>query len=183
MTDAADESQPPVRDIHAPAPGVEVPSHYAQCYGCGVEQESGLRVRVVAGSDLTVRGEMAVCEVHQGAPGLMHGGVLAAAFDEVLGALSWLLMRPAVTASLTVDFRAPVRVGDLLSIDARVDGIDGRKVSCSGIGRNEEGAVLATASGLFIQVPIEHFARHGRKQDVDKAAKSVRSRPWMEIGP
>lgn len=153
------------------------------CYGCGSEQPAGLHVTAVAGPGLTLTGEVTVREVHQGAPGLIHGGVLAAVFDEVLGGLSWLLMRPAVTASLTVDFRAPVRVGEVLRVEAKVDGIDGRKVTCSGVGRVSDETIVATATGLFVQVPLEHFAKYGRKEDVEQAAQRARSRPWMEIGP
>lgn len=120
---------------------------------------------------------------HQGAPGLIHGGVLAAVFDEALGALNWLLMHPAVTASLHVNFRKPVRVGERVSIEARIDGVAGRKVTCSGEGFLGDGTVVATATGLFVQVPLEHFAKHGRVDEVRDASARDRPRPWLDLSP
>lgn len=126
-------------------------------------------------------GTFTVAEEHQGAPGLIHGGVLAAAFDEVLGAANWLLLAPAVTGHLAVDFRKPVPVGQVVEIRARIDSVEGRKVSTSGIGCFADGTVVAEAQGLFIQVPLEHFARHGRRRDVDELSQELRS--GLELNP
>jgi acyl-coenzyme A thioesterase PaaI-like protein len=98
---------------------------------------------------------------HQGAPGLAHGGALAAAVDEVLGALGWLLRVPMVTGRLQAEYLRPVPVGAEVAVAARVLGADGRRVFCAA-----EGAVAATtvlrAFAVFVQVPREHFDRHGR---------------------
>jgi acyl-coenzyme A thioesterase PaaI-like protein len=126
-------------------------------------------------------GRFLVTEEHQGAAGLIHGGVLAAAFDEVLGAANWLLMAPAVTGRLEVDFRKPVPVGESVEIRARIDSVEGRKVFTSGVGVFADGTTVAEAAGLFIQVPLEHFARHGRRQDVAAVAKDLSG--GLELNP
>ena len=97
---------------------------------------------MLAGPGLTMSGRFTVAEEHQGAPGLVHGGVLAAAFDEVLGACNWLLLAPAVTGHLEVDFRKPVPVGRTVIIDAQVDAVDGRKVMTSGVGHFDDGTLV-----------------------------------------
>ena len=61
-------------------------------------------------------GSFTVTEHHQGAPGLAHGGVVAAAMDEAMGFLLWLLKTLAVTARIEVDFRRPVPVGSTLEL-------------------------------------------------------------------
>lgn len=129
-------------------------------------------MRVVAGPALDVTAEFEVTEHHQGAPGLAHGGLLAAACDEALGALNWLLQAPAVTARLETDFRRPVPVGSIIHLDAQIVGVLGRKVYTRGIGRlaDADGPVVVTAAALFIQVPIEHFIEHGRGEEVKKVA-------------
>ena len=98
-------------------------------------------------------------ELHQGAPGLAHGGVLAAAFDEVLGAAAELAHLPLVTVRLECDFHRPVPLGATLHLDARCTGIDGRKVYTAGAGRLDapDGPVAVRAAGLFVKVPPEHF--------------------------
>lgn len=130
-------------------------------------------MRVFAGDDLTVSAEFDVTTHHQGAPGLAHGGVLAAAFDEALGALNWLLRVPAVTARLETDFRKPVAVGRVVHIDAAIIGVAGRRVYTRAVGRldDAQGPIALTASALFVQVSMEHFRANGRSEDVDRVAR------------
>ena len=81
----------PSRHPDAPAPGTLLPPpppHSAFCYGCGDRNAAGLHVRVTAGEGVRVTAQFNVDELHEGAPGLAHGGVLAAALDEVLGETS-----------------------------------------------------------------------------------------------
>ncbi len=124
------------------------------------------------GPDRNVLAEFEVTADHQGAPGLIHGGVLAAAFDEVLGALSWLLQTPAVTARLETDFRRPVPVGSRVLMMAEVESQDGRKTWRRAVARATDGVELASARALFLQVPADHFRRHGGgSQSWEAAAK------------
>ncbi|HQR80054.1 MAG TPA: PaaI family thioesterase [Actinomycetota bacterium] len=166
----------PERHPDAIAVGREIPHHYPMCYGCGQGHPAGLHMRVTAGH-LDVHAEFEVTDMHQGAPGLAHGGLLSTAFDEALGALNWLLLRPAVTARLETDFRRPVPVGSVLLIDAYITGQQGRKLYTRAVGRlGEQGPVAVTASALFLQVPLEHFREHGRREDVE-AAITARTSP------
>lgn len=160
----------PDRHPDAPAPGEPIQSHYRMCFGCGPDHPTGLHMQVEAGVGLSVTGCFAVTEDHQGAPGLAHGGVLSLAFDEVLGYLTFLIGRPAVTARLQTSFTRPVPVGSTLYINASVTGMTDRKLYTTAEGRLDaaDGPVAATASALFVAVPLEHFVRHGRREDIDK---------------
>jgi acyl-coenzyme A thioesterase PaaI-like protein len=178
----------PERNPAAPAPGEPIPCHYSRCFVCGTEAEAGLGLTVVAGEGLRLTGQFTVTEQHQGAPGLAHGGLLTAAFDDALGSLNWLLTAPAVTGRLETDFRRPVPVGSTLHITAEVVGVKGRKVFTRAVGRLDapDGPVAVTASALFIQVPLEHFTTHGRVEDVERARedRSVRrSIENLEVNP
>lgn len=128
-------------------------------------------MRVIAGEGLTITATFAVTEDHQGAPGLAHGGLLTAAFDEALGSLSWLLRRPMVTGRLETEFLRPVPVGTTLSIVARVDGATGRKIYTSAEGRTHGagGRLVVRAAAVFVTVPMEHFIKYGREEDVKAA--------------
>jgi len=178
----------PERNPNAPAPGQPIPSHYTRCFVCGDSHEAGLRLDVVAGEGLSLTGTFTVSEHHQGAPGLAHGGLLTAAFDDALGSLNWLLSAPAVTGRLETDFRRPVPVGSTLHIHAEVVGVKGRKVFTKAVGRlgAPDGPVALTAAALFIQVPIEHFTSNGRPEDVEKAREDRavrRSVANLEVNP
>ncbi|MBK6763560.1 MAG: PaaI family thioesterase [Micrococcales bacterium] len=173
----------PDRHPQAVAEGQEIPSHYDRCYGCGGWHPAGLHMRVVAG-DRSVHAVFEVTDMHQGAPGLAHGGLLSTAFDEALGALNWLLLVPAVTARLEVDFRRPVPVGSVLHIDAHLVGQVGRKVYTQALGRlGEDGPVALTASALFLQVPLEHFQANGRAEDVRAAADRTVPGDGLAVNP
>lgn len=166
------EANLPQRHPDAPKPGQSVPSHYNQCFGCGIDHPTGLHMVVTAGHDLTVSAEFEVTAHHQGAPGIAHGGLLSLAFDEALGATNWLLRVSAVTAHLQVSYRAPVPVGSRVFISAKIDGMQRRKIWSSAIGRLEtpDGLLAVEAAALFIAVDVEHFKKHGRAVDIEQAS-------------
>lgn len=148
----------PRRHPDAPAPGELLESHYEGCFGCGTEPSHGLRMRTRAGEGVNVTAEFEVTADHQGASGLAHGGLLAAALDEVLGGLNWMMQVISVTGRLETDFVRPVPVGTVLHLKAHVTAVSGRKIYCSATGRlGPDGPVAVRAAGLFIEVGVDHF--------------------------
>jgi acyl-coenzyme A thioesterase PaaI-like protein len=143
-----------------------LPPHYAECFGCGPHVPGGLRITTTVGEGLTVHAEFTVTDDHQGAPGLAHGGLLSAAFDEALGSLAGLLRMPAVTGRLETDFRKPVPVGSTLYLTATVLGTTGRKIYESAEGRLNapDGPVAVRARALFVVVGMDHFFTHGQPE-------------------
>ena len=87
----------------------------------------------------------------EGPPGYAHGGAVAAALDESVGAAAWMLGHRVVVARLSVDFRNLVPLGTDASIESSVVNIDGRKVTCRA--RLTDGdTLLAEAEGLCVIV-------------------------------
>lgn len=149
----------PPRHPAAPAAGTLLGSHNPDCYGCGASHPAGLHLIAYSGEGMTITAKFTVTELHQGAPGLAHGGLLSCAFDEALGKLMWLVRQPAVTGKLETSFLLPVPVGTTLFIEAEIIGQEGRKIYCKAQGRlgSNEGAVAVEAAAIFIIVPMEHF--------------------------
>lgn len=174
----------------APEPGTRLDEHYAECFGCGHEVESGLHLRSTVADDMSVVSTFTVRNDHQGAPGLAHGGLLACAFDEALGSTVGNLLRtPTVTARLETDFVAPVPVGSTLHIAARLDGRSGRKTYVSAEGRldADDGPVALRARALFVAVGVEHFTTHGDPNALEKFRQTgeetaAASRDW-DVNP
>ena len=163
-------SEPAVIHPDAPGPGTKLNMHFYECFGCG-DVDGGLHVGSTVGEHTRVLSQFAVTEAHQGAPGLAHGGLLACAFDEALGAAAGnLLRRPVVTGKLETEFLKPVPVGSTLFIVSGVDGVDGRKVYTSGEGHldAEDGPVHLRARAIFIQVRSAHFTTHGSPDAIEK---------------
>ncbi|MBL1100491.1 PaaI family thioesterase [Streptomyces coffeae] len=165
-----EDARAPVRHPDAPAPGELLDAHNHQCFGCG-DQESGLLLRARAGEGVAVTAEFEVRPVHQGAPGLAHGGLLSAALDETLGALNWMQRVIAVTGRLETDFARPVPVGTVLHLQARVTAVHGRKIYCTATGRIDahDGPVAVRADALFIEVRVDHFIQNGRAEEINAA--------------
>ena len=93
----------------------------------------------------------------EGAPGRAHGGIVAAAFDDVTGFVIGQLQEPAFTGELTVRYLAPVPVDETLQIRARLDGRERRKLFISAELRAGD-AVVATCRAIYITVDPSLFA-------------------------
>jgi acyl-coenzyme A thioesterase PaaI-like protein len=122
-------------------------------------------MQMQAGEGLTVRAVVTFTDHHQGAPGLAHGGLVAAAMDEVLGGLGWLLATPVVTGRLQVEYLRPVPVGTALVLQSQVVARQGRRIFCQASMReaaDDSAPDLARAFAVFVAVPLQHFRTHGR---------------------
>lgn len=178
----------PVRHPDAPAPGELLGAHYEHCFGCGPGQSHGLHLEARAGEGVSLTAEFTVQPAHQGAPGLAHGGVLATALDETLGSLNWLLRTIAVTGRLETDFVRPVPVGTTLYLQAEVTAVAGRKIYSAATGRigGPDGPLAVRADALFIEVKVDHFVDHGRKEEIQAAMSDpdqVRRARAFEVNP
>ena len=93
---------------------------------------------------------------YEGPPGCVHGGLIAAAFDEVLGLTQSLSGRSGMTGTLTIKYRSPTPLHTDLRIEGRLTSVSGRKVLTAG--RMLAGDTLtAEATGLFISIEPEKF--------------------------
>lgn len=95
---------------------------------------------------------------YEGPPGHVHGGFVAAAFDEVLGMAQSLTGNPGMTGTLTIRYRKPTPLLTEVVFEARVNRVEGRKIFTEGT-LSANGAVTAEAQGLFIAVGHERFVK------------------------
>jgi len=68
-------------------------------------------------------------ERHVGAPGMVHGGILAACFDQLCGHCAVLSGHPGLTVELEVRFRKPAHVHVPLVFEANITQVRGRMVT------------------------------------------------------
>lgn len=95
---------------------------------------------------------------YEGPPGYVHGGFLAASFDEVLGMAQSLTGNHGMTGTLTIRYRKPTPLLADLVFEAKIDKVEGRKILVSGQ-VSAEGVMTAQAEGIFISVGQERFAK------------------------
>jgi len=91
---------------------------------------------------------------YEGPPGYVHGGMIALAFDEVLGIANIAAGHPGMTGRLTVHYRRPTSLFRELRFRAWVERTEGRRI----LSRAElwDGESLtAEGEGIFVQLRPE----------------------------
>ncbi|MGF1597819.1 MAG: PaaI family thioesterase [Acidimicrobiales bacterium] len=116
------------------------------------------------GSWPTVVGDVTFGSAYEGPPGCVHGGILAAAFDEVMGATQTLSGQPGMTGTLTVTYRSPTPLHQPLRFRSVIDRIEGRKIHVAATVTAGD-RLCAEATGVFISVDFERLIEMQRKRD------------------
>lgn len=160
-------------------PGEVMRPHNLMCFGCGAESPHGLHLEMYAGEGFTVEAKMPVEQWMEGGPGVIHGGILSSALDDVMGMTPRLLGPPGVTVHLQVDFLQPIPVGKTLHIRAEILGRQRRKIYTEGVAHlGDPGRPVARANGVFVTVDVrEHFAEH--VENSAKAAEYLGGKPQL----
>ena len=86
---------------------------------------------------------------YEGPPHHVHGGIIAAVLDQVLGHVPAALGRPGMTAYLNTTYERPTPLGPV-SVRARLVAQDGWKMTVTGELVLPDGEVSARAEGLFV---------------------------------
>jgi len=118
-----------------------------------------------------VVGRVTFGAAYEGPPGCVHGGYVAAVFDELLGSAQSLSGDQGMTAHLGIDYRKPTPLGVELVVEGWPERREGRKIFCRGT-MHADGVLTAEGEGLFIAFDRERFealldARNERTSDPD----------------
>lgn len=105
----------------------------------GRKDDRSAHARVVFGS------------AYEGPPGSVHGGFVAAAFDEVLGYVQSLSGQPGMTGTLTVRYRRPTPLHTPLLFEAELVRVEGRKIFTRARLEAED-VLCAEAEAIFISL-------------------------------
>ena len=87
---------------------------------------------------------------YEGPPGSVHGGIVAAIFDQFLGMAQMLGGQPGMTGYLHLSYHNRTPLNTELKLEGRLQKIEGRKT----IMRGEmfaDGVMTASCEGLFVQ--------------------------------
>lgn len=95
-------------------------------------------------------------QAYEGPPGCVHGGFVAAAFDEVLGAAQSLSGAPGMTGTLSVRYESPTPLLTDLRFEGRLAGVERRKIFVEGTCHAGD-RLTATATGIFISLQPGRF--------------------------
>jgi acyl-coenzyme A thioesterase PaaI-like protein len=113
-------------------------------------------------SDDVIRGTAVFGKAYEGPPGCVHGGWIAAAFDEVLGMTQSMAGQPGMTAFLKIDYRTPTPLETELTFEGELARVEGRKIFTVGRVRRPDGVITAEAEALFVSVNFDKMFGLGR---------------------
>lgn len=108
-------------------------------------------MRISEGEGGGVVGKVQFGAAYEGPPGCVHGGFVAAVFDELLGVVQSIGGPPGMTGRLTIHYRSPTPLHVPLRMEGRLVSRVGRKILTEG--KIFDGDRLcAEAEGLFISI-------------------------------
>ena len=131
--------------------------HEDVCFGCGGKNTQGMHLAFEPSGDGALRTSLLVAEKYQGIPNLLHGGIISLVFDELMAAYCAHFDKRSLTASLSVKFVKPVRVGQTITFEAHLAGQRGGFLKLEGSATDEEGKEVAKAKALMKLVPRHDF--------------------------
>jgi acyl-coenzyme A thioesterase PaaI-like protein len=153
-------AHPRLRYVHGfgeSATAGDVGAFFDQSPMIGLANPLAPPIRLAQTGPRTAQGLVTFGSAYEGPPGSVHGGFVAAAFDEVLGYVQSLGERPGMTGTLIVRYRTPTPLHTELRFEAELVGMEGRKIFTKAHVQGD-GRLCAEAEGIFISVPRERFA-------------------------
>lgn len=121
------------------------PGHSPDCIVCGLY---GIDVQVADGRAFA---DLLLDRRFTGPPTFVHGGVISALLDELLGVAVGIHAPLAMTAHLEVDFRQPWPIGEPARMTGQAERIGERKLQATAELVGQDGRVIAEARGLWIE--------------------------------
>jgi acyl-coenzyme A thioesterase PaaI-like protein len=97
------------------------------------------------------RGRVTLGPAYEGPPGRVHGGAVAALFDEIMGATLRVLGTRAYTGRLAVDYLRAAPLGVVLDLRGWLVRREGRRLYLAGEG-TVEGVAFARAEATFVEM-------------------------------
>jgi acyl-coenzyme A thioesterase PaaI-like protein len=130
------------------------------CFVCGRKNPNGLYMPFYDDGEKSVFSTYTVPAVFQGYPGLVHGGIVAAMLDEVVGRVAMIgdSHHFMMSVKLEVKYRHPVPTETPLQIMGRIDRLRGRLGKAVGEIVLPDGTVAAEAAMTLADVPEELLA-------------------------
>lgn len=133
------------------------------CFVCGRKNEMGMDADFFDLEDGSVAGLVTCGERHQSFPGIVHGGVVSALLDEIIGRAMMTAEYDCIgmTLELNVRFLKPVPYDVPLVLTGRITE-DGPKI-CLAEGEITlpDGETAATATGKYYKLTREKLERMG----------------------
>lgn len=130
------------------------------CFVCGRSNPVGLYMQFYDDGELQVVSDYTVPAHYQGYPGIVHGGVVAAMLDEIVGRVSMIGDHHhfMMSVKLQVLYRHPVPIETPLRVVGRILRLRGRLGKAEGQITLPDGTVACQAQMSLADVPKDLLA-------------------------
>jgi uncharacterized protein (TIGR00369 family) len=93
---------------------------HPRCIACSPDNKSGLKLTFEDAGEGAVRATFDCSAVFEGYPGQLHGGIISTLLDAAMANCLFAQQLQAVTAELSVRFKAPVALKHQATAEAKV---------------------------------------------------------------
>ena len=121
------------------------------CFVCGPKNPIGLKLDFHFNGK-TIKTEFIPGKEHQGYVDIVHGGIISTLLDEVMIKLAIAMDMPAVTASMETRLRKAVKVGEKITVEAKMLKITSKLLESYAEAVTENNVVVAEAKGKLVRV-------------------------------
>lgn len=123
------------------------------CFGCGKDNPHGLHLKLDFDDDTkTAFGDFTAGKYHEGAPNIIHGGIVAGLLDETMITVNKYLDCVAVASEMTVRYLQPAFIGEKLHIRGWFVKKAKKVIENRAEIENEMGKIVARAKGKYTEV-------------------------------
>jgi uncharacterized protein (TIGR00369 family) len=137
--------------VDIPKPELPPDGEPLLCFGCSQDNPIGLKVKMDWDGQ-QIRAVYTPHKLHQGWPGLVHGGILMTVLDEVMANTAFAQGIRCVTATLQVKLKHPARLEDDLVATAWVTRKTSRLLDTAGRLERQDGTLIAESTATFFVV-------------------------------
>ena len=132
----------------------------AMCVVCGLKNDLSLRTRFYAVEGDLMVGVVAGRDEHQSYPNRMHGGLITALLDEVIGRAVNIPEPDAfgVTSEINVKFKKPVPLNEEIKVVGRLTRNTRLIFTAEGFIEDKDGNILATGKATYVKMSAARIA-------------------------
>lgn len=152
------------QDIHKPG-----------CFGCGHENPHGIqgdfRFHEETGE---VRFTYQTRRHHEGAPGYVHGGILASLLDEAQGMLCFHVGHSVMTDQLHMKYHLATPLGESIQIRCWLTAVRRRRIYTHATIHNSKGVLLVSSRAIWYALPERLMRRMFQDQFPPEEEERIR---------
>jgi len=147
VSDRTGADSPPIRE-------------YPNCFGCGQENPAGLALRFEHDGD-RLRARFLPEVRHEGWPGIVHGGIIAALLYEIMENLPYHQGTVAMMRGMDARLKAPAKIGQELRVESWLDDRSGREIAVKSQLRAPDGSLIAQGTASLVALDQKQIERLG----------------------